>query len=111
MNRRTLLAAATCAVIAAAGGTLAGPAGVTVDEIRVAFEGRDIQAREMVQRSLKGTGYYEGPIDGAWGPGTASAYRELMGSDRYRRHAPGWTWSHEVQVLETMFFLTTDAYP
>lgn len=110
MNRRTLLATASCAVLTA-GAALSEPAGVTVDDVRAAFQERPADARQMVQRSLKASGYYDGAIDGAWGPGTASAYRELMASDRYRRHAPGWTWPHDVKVLETMFFLTTDAYP
>lgn len=110
MNRRTLLATASFALIAA-GGAMAEPAGVTVDQVRVAFEGRDIAARQMAQRALKGSGYYSGRIDGAWGPGTASAYRKLMASDRYRRHAPGWTWQHDVKVSETMLFLNSDAYP
>jgi len=67
-------------------------------------------ARQMVQRALQGAGYYSGSIDGLWGPGTAAAYRQLMASDRYQRHASQWTWARDVQVAETMFFLNSDAY-
>jgi hypothetical protein len=83
---------------------------VTLAEVRALFQSRDLGARRMVQDSLKHEGYYKGAIDGAWGPGTEAAFRALMASDRYQRHAPAWTFAHEVQVSETMFFLTSDAY-
>ncbi|CAN0586836.1 unnamed protein product [Ectocarpus sp. 12 AP-2014] len=83
---------------------------VTLAEVQALFQSRDLGARRMVQESLKHAGYYNGAIDGAWGPGTAAAFRGLMASDRYQRHAPTWTFAPEVQVSETMFFLTSDAY-
>ena len=83
---------------------------VTLAEAQALFQSRDLGARRMVQNSLKHEGYYTGAIDGAWGPGTAEGFRALMTSDRYQRHAPTWTFAHEIQVSETMFFLTSDAY-
>ena len=83
---------------------------LTAAEVRALFQSRDLGARRMVQDSLKHEGYYKGAIDGAWGPGTAEGFRALMTSDRYQRHAPTWTFAHEIQVSETMFFLTSDAY-
>ena len=83
---------------------------VTLAEVQALFQSRDLGARRMVQNSLKHEGYYTGTIDGAWGPGTAEGFRALMASDRYQRHAPTWTFAHEIQVSETMFFLTSDAY-
>ena len=110
IDRRTFLATAAAAFCAAssAGGQTAG---VTVDEIRAAFNARPLEVRRMAQQGLKGAGYYTGKIDGAWGPGTAQAYHALMASRRYRRHAPGWSWPHQVQVVETLLFLNSDAYP
>jgi hypothetical protein len=110
MNRRTFLLAAPVAVLAT-NAVSAQTAGVTVEEIRTIFEERPVDARRMAQQGLQAVGYYAGAIDGAWGPGTAKAYRKLMASERYRRHAPRWTWSRDVQVIETMFFLNSDAYP
>ena len=83
---------------------------MTLAEVQALFQSRDLGARRMVQDSLKHEGYYTGAIDGAWGPGTAEGFRALMASDRYQRHAPTWTFAHEIQVSETMFFLTSDAY-
>lgn len=85
-------------------------AGVTLAEVRAMFQSRDLGARRMVQNSLKHEGYYNGAIDGAWGSGTEAGFRALMASDRYQRHAPTWTFAHVVQISETMFFLTSDAY-
>ena len=67
--------------------------------------------RRMAQQGLQGEGYYKGQIDGSWGPGTEKAYEALMASPRYRRHAPGWTWAKEVQIVETLLFLNSDSYP
>jgi hypothetical protein len=78
--------------------------------VRDLFQSRDLGARRMVQDSLKHEGYYKGAIDGAWGPGTEAAFRALMASDRYLRHAQTWTFAYPIQVSETMFFLTSDAY-
>jgi hypothetical protein len=68
-------------------------------------------ALTLVQDSLHQNGYDVGVIDGVWGEATERAFEELMASERYRRHAPTWTWAHEVSVGETLFFLTSDAYP
>lgn len=91
--------------------TVAQMRAITLDELRDAFESRPRDAGIMIQRSLQGTGFYDGAIDGLWGPDMERAYEKLMASDRYRRHAPGWTWPHEIKVLETLFFTTSDAYP
>jgi lysozyme family protein len=112
MNRRTFLFATPVALAVLTASTVSAQlSDVTVQEVRTIFEQRPIDARRMVQKALKGTGYYDGTIDGVWGPGTAEAYRVLIASDRYQRHASRWTWSREVQVIETMFFLNSDAYP
>ncbi|MBJ3764613.1 hypothetical protein ILP92_17915 [Maribius pontilimi] len=109
INRRTLLIAAPAAVLAA-GTASAQSAGVTVEEVRAVFDQRPIDTRRMAQQGLKAEGYYTGAIDGAWGPGTAAAYRALIASARYQRHASRWTWSRDVQVIETLLFLNSDAY-
>lgn len=46
----------------------------------------------------------------SWGLGTAGAYRALIASNRYQRHASRWKWSCEVLVIETLLFLNSDAY-
>ena len=63
----------------------------------------------MAQRAPKGEGVYHGATEGMWGPNTAEAYRKLIASERYQRHASRWTWSREAQVSDTMFFLNPDA--
>lgn len=84
---------------------------ITLGELQQAFTSRARDARIMIQRSLRGNGLYSGPLDGTWGPQTERAFEELMASERYRRHATRWTWTHDVSVMETLFFLTSDAYP
>lgn len=110
MNRRSFFLVAPVAVLAASA-VSSQSVGVTVEEVRTAFEQRPVDARRMAQQGLQAEDYYAGAIDGAWGPGTADAYRKLMASDRYKRHASRWTWARDVQVIETMFFLNSDAYP
>lgn len=109
IDRRRFIIAAPLAVLGA-GAASAQSGRVTLDELRREFESRPLSARRMMQDSLKAEGYYKGAIDGAWGPGTANAYRALMASARYRRHASTWTWRHEVKIIDTLFFLTSDAY-
>ncbi|PVA05978.1 peptidoglycan-binding domain-containing protein [Thalassorhabdomicrobium marinisediminis] len=109
INRRNILISAPAALLCAHAAT-AQSAGVTVEEVRAVFEQRDRGTRMMAQRGLQGEGYYTGPIDGAWGPGTAEAYRKLIASPRYQRHASGWTWSREAQVIDTLLFLNSDAF-
>ena len=109
MDRRTFLLLAPSAALMA--GTARAQTGfVTLEEIRASFQRHPADVRRMLQQSLAGEGYYLGAIDGSWGPGTANAYKTLITSARYRRHAARWTWSREVQVGETLFFLTSDAY-
>lgn len=84
---------------------------VTIDELREAFEGLTPDGARLVQDSLQQNGYDVGVVDGVWGAATEQAFEDLMASERYRRHAPTWTWAHEVSVSETLFFLTSDAYP
>ncbi|WP_323767864.1 hypothetical protein [Marinovum sp.] len=108
IDRRCFILAAPLAALAAGASAQAG--GVTLDELRREFESRPASTRRGVQNSLKLSGYYTGALDGAWGPATANAFRALMASARYRRHAPHWTWARHVQVIETLFFLDSDAY-
>lgn len=110
INRRKFLLTAPVAAFCA-GAVFAEQTNVTIEDIRIVFEQRDEGARRMAQQGLKAEGYYAGAIDGAWGQGTADAYRKLIASSRYQRHASKWTWPHNVQVIETMFFLNSDAYP
>lgn len=109
ITRRAFLFAASAAVVTVNTAS-AQSAGVTVEEVRALFKQRPIEARKMAQKALKGEGYYHGAIDGTWGPGTADAYRKLIDSERYQRHASRWTWSREAQVIDTMFFLNSDAF-
>lgn len=111
MNRRRLIALLFAPLVTI--GALPAHAqqgAVTVQELRAVFEKRDIDFRKMAQDGLKAEGYYSGSIDGAWGAGTAAAYKRLMASNRYRRHADKWTWSREVKIIETLLFLNSDAY-
>lgn len=109
ISRRNLfLAAPAAAYFGASKEAVAG--GVTLEQLRREFEQRSESFRRMAQDGLKAEGYYTGAIDGAWGPGTAGAYEALMASPRYRRHAKRWTYSQEVQVIETLLFLNSDAY-
>lgn len=110
MNRRAFLFSAPTAVVTAAVAS-AQTASVTLEEIHEVFEQRSVDIRREAQLALRSAGYYEGTIDGAWGPETADAYRQLMRSDRYKRNVSHWTWTHKVQVIETVFFLNSDAYP
>jgi hypothetical protein len=111
INRRHLLALLPlCAVAVASGPLLAQQGPITLDELRATFEERDANFRKMAQDGLRGNGYYTGPIDGAWGAGTAAAYDKLMASERYRRHAPNWTFARHIQIVETLLFLNSDDY-
>ena len=110
MKRRSFLRAAAALPLLAASPLMAQTVAVTLDDVRRLFESRDAGARRMAQQGLKGEGFYSGPIDGAWGPGTEAAYRKLMASERYLRHAPHLTWPHEAQVIDTMVFLNSDAF-
>lgn len=110
MNRRSFFLSAAALALTATAAT-AQAMTVTIDEVREVFESRDIDFRREAQMALKGEGYYHGKIDGAWGPGTADAYRQLMASDRYKRNASRWTWAHKAQVIDTVFFLNSDAFP
>ncbi|EDQ05590.1 hypothetical protein DSM14862_02575 [Sulfitobacter indolifex] len=110
MKRRGFFAAAVGAASLSVRPLYAQSADVTLTDVRNLFQSRDLGARRMVQDSLRHEGYYSGAIDGAWGPGTNAAFRALMASARYQRHASTWTFAYEVQVIETMFFLTSDAY-
>ncbi len=83
---------------------------VSLDEIEVAFNERDANTRKMVQQAMKAAGYYDRAIDGAWGDGMKRAYSHLLASKRYRDVSSKWTWSRNVQVVETLMFLTSDAY-
>jgi len=110
LKRRIFLGGAATSLLFGSLAHAAGPP-VTLGDLRIAFELREESARKMVQQSLKGTGYYHGTIDGTWGVQTERAYRRLMASARYKRHAPDWTWGHEARVIDTLFFLTSDAFP
>lgn len=109
MNRRRFFISTAALALTATAAT-AQAMTVTIDEVREVFGQRDMDMRKEAQKALKGEGYYHGKIDGAWGPGTADAYRQLMASERYKRNASRWTWAHKVQVIETVFFLNSDAY-
>lgn len=109
INRRTFLIAAPVAVLSTRSAS-AQSAGITVQEVQTLFNQRPVDTRRMAQQGLQAEGYYTGAIDGAWGPGTARAYQTLIASDRYQRHASRWTWSRDVQVIETLLFLNSDAY-
>jgi len=111
INRRNLLALLFAPVVAAGAWPAHAQQGaVTIQELRAVFEQRDIGFRKMAQDGLKAEGYYDGSIDGAWGAGTEAAYKRLMTSNRYRRHADKWTWSREIKIIETLLFLNSDAY-
>jgi len=110
IQRRTILTGAAALLLATRHAAAQG-GGVTVEEIRAQFNARPAGVRRMAQEGLKGHGLYTGAIDGAWGPGTAEAYHKLMASRRYRRHATTWTFPHDIQVIETLLFLNSDAYP
>lgn len=110
MNRRQFFISAAAMALATSA-SAAQAMTVTIDEVRAVFESRDVDMRREAQKALQGEGYYHGKIDGAWGPGTADAYRQLMASDRYKRNASRWTWAHQAQVIDTVFFLNSDAFP
>ncbi len=111
INRRSFLTLSTIAALSvAAGPALAQQARIKSEDLRRAFERRDARFRRSAQTALKNAGFYKGRIDGAWGPGTASAYTALMSSERYRRQAKTWTASREDQVNETLTFLTSNAH-
>lgn len=108
-TRRSIFAgaAALCLLPAVA---LAQSQPVTLADLQAEFNTHPADTRSYLQQGLQGNGYYRGGIDGAWGPGTAAAYQQLMNSPKYRTAAARWEWDHKISVIETLFFLTTDAY-
>lgn len=109
-RRRFLVALLSLPAIALSGPEVLAAPPVTEAELAAAFTALPKGSREMIQGTMRSSGYYRGAIDGVWGPGMAMAFEQMMQTPVYRRAATNWTWTRDVQISETLFFLTSDAY-
>ena len=112
VSRRALLASPLLVPLAAgaASGSSAPVEPVTMPDLARAFAAYDGDARKLIQSSLATKDLYLGDIDGIWGPAMEEAFTEMMATQTYRDAAASWDWPLNVRIIETLFFVSSDAY-